>query len=291
MWSPVLCWVSRTTCSSPCRTAAGTPFGRPTTRKRVLRAMRSGSSDRIARSSSFMSVETSCAGRLQFSVEKAYSVRYRSPSASAARTIARAVFTPSRWPATRGKPRRVAQRPLPSMMTAMCSGIGCDRTTSRSSVLPSVVRSVCRYALAGLSAIGRSSHIRLLDRLELRRLPGLDHQRPCVRHRHGGHLVHWRGRPVVVHADAVEEPGRGAARTHGRELAPERVERDGHPGLDILQYRLHSGQPPPEDTIEPTGSPRTMRRMFPGRVRSKTTIGSAFSMQSEMAVVSITCNR
>jgi hypothetical protein len=32
----------------------------------------------------------------------------------------------------------------------------------------------------------------------------------------------------------------------------------------------------------------TIRRIFPRRVRSKTTMGSLFSMQSEMAVVSIT---
>ena len=34
----------------------------------------------------------------------------------------RAVSTPARWPATRGRWRRWAQRPLPSMMIAMCWG-------------------------------------------------------------------------------------------------------------------------------------------------------------------------
>ena len=46
--------------------------------------------------------------------------------------------------------------------------------------------------------------------------------------------------------------------------------------------------PASAETTEPTGSPMTIRRMLPRRVRSKTTIGSLFSMQSEMAVVSIT---
>src|SRR5437016_5625993 len=38
---------------------------------------------------------------------------------------------------------------------------------------------------------------------------------------------------------------------------------------------------PPDDTIEPTGSPSTIRLMFPDRVRSKTVIGSLLSLQSE----------
>ena len=42
--------------------------------------------------------------------------------------------------------------------------------------------------------------------------------------------------------------------------------------------------------VDPTGSPVTIRRILPLRVRSKTTIGSLLSMHSEMAVVSITCS-
>src|SRR5262245_37579041 len=80
--------------------------------------------------------------------------------ASAARTSARAAFTPSRWPATRGKPLRVAQRPLPSMMTATCAGTGCERTRASSSCSPSPSRA---GAFDGA-------------RLRMRESPGL----PCV---------------------------------------------------------------------------------------------------------------
>src|SRR5512134_296063 len=44
------------------------------------------------------------------------------PSSSALRTMARTASTPARCPALRSSPRRSAQRPLPSMMTATCSG-------------------------------------------------------------------------------------------------------------------------------------------------------------------------
>ena len=46
------------------------------------------------------------------------------PSSPAVRTTARTDLTPSPCPATRGSPRLVAQRPLPSMMTATCRGSG-----------------------------------------------------------------------------------------------------------------------------------------------------------------------
>src|ERR1700722_8800438 len=44
------------------------------------------------------------------------------PSSCAARTTRRSASTPRRWPSARGKPRAAAPRPLPSMMTATCSG-------------------------------------------------------------------------------------------------------------------------------------------------------------------------
>src|SRR5262249_52654339 len=44
------------------------------------------------------------------------------PSSWAARTTRRNASTPRRWPSARGSPRAAAQRPLPSMMTATCSG-------------------------------------------------------------------------------------------------------------------------------------------------------------------------
>src|ERR1700676_5309953 len=42
------------------------------------------------------------------------------PRPGAASTTRRTALTPARWPAARGSPRRVAQRPLPSMMMATC---------------------------------------------------------------------------------------------------------------------------------------------------------------------------
>ncbi len=44
----------------------------------------------------------------------------------------------------------------------------------------------------------------------------------------------------------------------------------------------------PPWTSVPTSSPTTTRRMLPSTLKSNTTIGSAFSMHSEMAVASIT---
>ena len=56
------------------------------------------------------------AERLQLSAENAYSVSVPTPARVAASTIFRAVRTPTRWPAVRGRPRDDAHRPLPSMM-------------------------------------------------------------------------------------------------------------------------------------------------------------------------------
>src|SRR5829696_9291385 len=44
------------------------------------------------------------------------------PSSIAERTVRRTASTPRRWPSTRGRPRRAAQRPLPSMMIATWAG-------------------------------------------------------------------------------------------------------------------------------------------------------------------------
>ena len=67
---------------------------------------------------------TSSAGRVQFSVEKANSVSTGMPSSPAPRTTRRTASAPRRWPATRGRPRAFAQRPLPSMMMATWWGPG-----------------------------------------------------------------------------------------------------------------------------------------------------------------------
>src|SRR5262249_54726944 len=144
---------------------------------------------------------------------------------------------------------------------------------------------------------------------------GLHHQRSGVGRRDGGHLADRRRVAVVVHPDAIEQRRGGTAGPHGGELTPQPIQRRVHAGLHLLQHGLHDdllfegtaalphgafqlirGEPwgSPfsyvDVTIEPTGSPHTIRRMLPGRVRSKTTIGSLFSMHSEMAVVSITAS-
>src|SRR5579871_5755895 len=85
---------------------------------------------RLSRSISFISAPwkscmrsaTSSGGRRQFSELNANSVRYSMPRSTQARTVARTVSTPRLWPATRGRWRRLAQRPLPSMMIATWRG-------------------------------------------------------------------------------------------------------------------------------------------------------------------------
>ena len=60
--------------------------------------------------------------KLQEHVEKAYSVKNWTPISAAARIIGRMFSTPARCPAWRESPRCLAQRPLPSMMTAIWRG-------------------------------------------------------------------------------------------------------------------------------------------------------------------------
>src|SRR5881296_2428146 len=73
-----------------------------------------------------MRAATSPGGRFQLSAENAYSVSAPMPSPGAASTIRRTASTPARWPATRGRPRRPAQRPLPSITIATCREELCD---------------------------------------------------------------------------------------------------------------------------------------------------------------------
>src|SRR5437763_4715935 len=63
---------------------------------------------------------TSAGGRFQFAEESAKSVRVWMPRRGAASMMRRATSAPARWPAERGRPREVAQRPLPSEMMATC---------------------------------------------------------------------------------------------------------------------------------------------------------------------------
>src|SRR5437762_11037661 len=83
------------------------------------------------RANSRMSVETSAAGRVQLSEENAYSVSALMPQPGAIRTTRRTASAPARWPAARGRPRRVAQRPLPSMTMATWKEVLCFIKSSR----------------------------------------------------------------------------------------------------------------------------------------------------------------
>src|SRR5215207_1800735 len=79
---------------------------------------RSGSSRSIVSPKISINASTSSVGRDQFSVEKAYTASETTPSSIAASTVRRRARVPSRWPSATGRPRRSAQRPLPSMMIA-----------------------------------------------------------------------------------------------------------------------------------------------------------------------------
>src|SRR6185312_4875300 len=94
----------------------------PTTLKRMPLSWSLPTSCSSARRKSCIRKDTSSGGRRQFSLEKAKSVRYSTPALAQARTVSRTASTPLRCPATRGRNRFFAQRPLPSMMIATCRG-------------------------------------------------------------------------------------------------------------------------------------------------------------------------
>src|SRR6185437_16209772 len=67
-----------------------------------------------------ISSATSATGRLQFSVEKPKMVSQRMLRSGAACTMRFTASTPAWCPTVRGRPRRFAHRPLPSMTIATC---------------------------------------------------------------------------------------------------------------------------------------------------------------------------
>src|SRR5271163_2698232 len=69
-----------------------------------------------------ISAAISAGGRAQLADENAYRVSIWTFARAAISTVARTAFAPSMWPAVRGSPRSVAQRPFPSMMIATCMG-------------------------------------------------------------------------------------------------------------------------------------------------------------------------
>ena len=88
----------------------------------MLLSIISGSSFLRYTRSRRQSASTSAGGRFQFSTEKAYRVSAWMPRRAQVSTVVRTGSIPALWPATRGKLRWCAQRPLPSMMMAMCAG-------------------------------------------------------------------------------------------------------------------------------------------------------------------------
>src|SRR5215471_14884127 len=112
------------------------------TRKRMPFSSSLATSCSSARRKSCMRIETSSAGRRQFSLENANSVRYWIRRSTHARTVARTASTPLRWPATRGSRRCFAQRPLPSMMIAICRGMSRASGMSRVELVNSMDKAV-----------------------------------------------------------------------------------------------------------------------------------------------------
>src|SRR6202035_1988940 len=104
--------------------AAERSWSRPENRSSIPRSASSSTSRRMVSENRFISASTSSRGRDQFSVEKAYRVKTRMPRLSAASATRRIASIPALCPMTRGSRRSRAQRLLPSMMIATCSGGG-----------------------------------------------------------------------------------------------------------------------------------------------------------------------
>ena len=97
----------------------GSSNGRPIQRTRTLLALSSSIRPNSLRCRPRM-CRTSEGGRTQFSVLKPNTVSQPTPRADASRTTVARASSPAVCPAVRGRPRRFAQRPLPSMMQATC---------------------------------------------------------------------------------------------------------------------------------------------------------------------------
>lgn len=96
----------------------------PMKRTRTCRRWSSSTSRSSALRNSFISAPTSSSGRPQFSLEKANRVSAPMPRSRQKSMQTLTARAPARWPITRGRRRRSAHRPLPSMMTARWRGTG-----------------------------------------------------------------------------------------------------------------------------------------------------------------------
>src|SRR5690606_27907684 len=91
--------------------------------------------------------------------EKAYTVSQRIPASSAPQIVSTRASSLAAWPSVRGRPRRFAQRPLPSITTATWVGIRCgSRSLSstparyRTARAPQIARRSVPEALQGPGA-------------------------------------------------------------------------------------------------------------------------------------------
>ncbi len=99
--------------------AAGTgSLRRPMKRIRTPSSCNSGVSSSIRRPIIAIRPWTSSGGRTQFSVENEYTVSSSMPKSTASRSRALTASAPASCPASAGRPRRFAHRPLPSVMIA-----------------------------------------------------------------------------------------------------------------------------------------------------------------------------
>ena len=134
------------------------------------------------------------------------------------------------------------------------------------------------------------AEVGLLDRLDelgqRRGIEGLDHDLARLGDRDRGHLRDRRGRAVVLDANVLDQRARGA---RGADRA--------HQVLQVVQGLLHLVARVLDDRLVahaqlrmrvPRVSPRTTRSRLPSSKRLKTITGRRFSMQSVIAVPSMT---
>src|SRR5438094_833214 len=245
---PVLSRVAWTTWSIPRRTWSGTPFVRPSTRRRTLRSMSSGSSERIAR------LHDVPVGRLLDLVVAAALLVLGDllvVGHGFELVVRLAPDVPDRDAGFLGVLGDGLHELLPPLL-----GRGWDCEPDHLSVVDRREPEVRR-------------HDGLLDRLELAHFPRLDRERAGVRHRDGRHLVERRRRAVVVRAERGQQPRRGAPGPHGGELAPARRA----PAVSVVK----KGFPVPaaKMTTRPFSRCRMARRRMYGSATARISIAES----------------
>src|SRR5439155_21146935 len=124
---------------------------------------------------------------------------------------------------------------------------------------------------------------RFLDRFRLRLVERGDEQQARLRSTHSRHLIHRHGRAVHLDFHGVEHRGGRLARMDRGEFPLRAVHGFLHRRARVLHDVLDGHR-----TRVPTRSPRTTAAMAPGRLTFRTISGRWFSLQSVIAVWSIT---